>query len=86
MDQSGETNVIACGYDATGVWRTIPMRVAYVYNGVDYDVTVLAAYNPWTDMWNRGLNVAAYNTNYYLRGVYYDFYTVLSTGTFYFNL
>lgn len=82
----GETNVIACGYDATGVWRTIPMRVAYVYNGVDYDVTVLAAYNPWTDMWNRGLNVAAYNTNYYLRGVYYDFYTVLSTGTFYFNL
>lgn len=82
----GETNVIACGYDAMGVWRTIPMHVAYVFNGVDYDVTVLSAYNPWTDMWTKGINQPAYNTNYILGGQTYDFYTNLSTGTYYFNL
>ena len=32
------------------------------------------------------IDVNAYNTAYYLRGVVYDFYTVLSTGTYYFNL
>ena len=82
----GVTNVVACGYDAQGVWRTIPLHVSYTYNGVQYDVTVLNAWNPWTDMWDRGVDVPAYNTSYYLNGTTFDFYTVLSTGTYYFNL
>ncbi|MDE6330343.1 MAG: hypothetical protein K2L83_06490, partial [Muribaculaceae bacterium] len=69
-----------------GIWRAIPMNVAYTYVGGQYNVTVLSAWNPWTDMWNRAINQPAYNTNYYLRGNTYDFYTVLSTGTYYFNL
>ena len=83
---SGVMNVMACGYDAQGVWRTIPLRVAYTYNGAQYDVNVLAAWNPWTDCWNRDLDVPAFNTTYFLNGNTYDFYTNLSTGTFYFNL
>lgn len=83
---SGVTNVVGCGYDAQGVWRTIPMRVSYVYNGAQYNVTVLNAWNPWTDMWNRGVDEPAYNTNYYMNGTNFNFYTVLSTGTYYFNL
>lgn len=83
---SGITRVVACGYDAQGVWRTIPLTVAYNYNGVQYDVEVLNAWNPWTDMWVRGVDAPAYNTSYYLNGQEFDFYTVLSTGTYYFNL
>lgn len=83
---SGRCNVIACGYDAQGIWRTIPLRVAYNYNGVNYNVTVINAWNPWSDMWVRGVNAPAYNTSYFLRGQTYDFYTVLPTGTYYFNL
>ena len=83
---SGVTTVVGCGYDAQGIWRTIPMRVAYSWNGVQYDVTVLSAWDPWTDMWNRGVDANAYNTSYFMRGNTYDFYTVLPTGTFYFNL
>lgn len=83
---SGVTNVIACGYDAQGVWRNIPMYVSYVYNGVGYDVTVLNAWNPWTDSWDKGVDDPAYNTSYYINGRSFDFYTVLSTGTYYFNL
>ena len=82
----GTTTVIACGYDSYGVWRTIPLRVAYAYNGIQYNVTVLNAWNPWTDMWVRGIDSPAYNTSYYLRGNTYNFYTVLPTGTYYFNL
>lgn len=83
---NGVTNVIACGTDAQGVWRTIPLRVAYTYNGAQYNVTVLSAWNPWTDTWNYGVDQPAFNTYYFLNGNYYDFYTNLSTGTFYFNL
>lgn len=83
---SGVTTVVGCGYDAQGIWRSIPMRVSYRWNGVQYKVTVLNAWNPWSDMWNRGVDAPAYNTSYYLRGNTYDFYTVLSTGTYYFNL
>lgn len=83
---SGVTNVVACGYDAQGVWRSIPLRVAYTYNGAQYVVNVLAAWNPWTDTWNRNIDVPAFNTNYFINGTTYDFYTNLSTGTFYFNL
>lgn len=82
----GTTTVIACGYDAQGVWRTIPLRVSYTYNGAQYNVTVDSAWNPWTDAWNYGVDVPAFNTNYFLNGNYYDFYVNLSTGTFYFNL
>lgn len=83
---SGTITVIACGYDAQGVWRTIPLRVSYTYNGAQYDVTVDSAWNPWTDAWNYGVNVPAFSTYYFLNGNYYNFYANLSTGTFYFNL
>lgn len=82
----GITKVIACGYDAQGVWRVLPLLVSYQYTGAQYTVNVLNAWNPWTDTWNRGVDLPAYNTDYYLRGVDYGFYTVLPTGTFYFNL
>lgn len=82
----GVTKVIANGYDAQGVWRVFPMLVSYSYNGVQYNVTVLNAWNPWTQQWDKGLDIDAYNTNFILRGVTYDFYAVLPYGTFYFNL
>lgn len=83
---NGVTNVVGVGYDAQGVYRTVPMRVSYNYNGSFYNVVVLRAWNPWTDMWDKGLDEQAYNTSYYLNGQTYDFYTVLPFGTFYFNL
>lgn len=82
----GITKVIANGYDAMGVWRVLPMVVSYQYDGAQYDVTVLNAWNPWTDQWDKGLDVQAFNTNYILRNETYDYYAVLSFGTFYFNL
>ncbi|MBD5358814.1 MAG: hypothetical protein HDR88_17805 [Bacteroides sp.] len=82
----GTTTVIACGYDNTGIYRTLPLYVEYTFNGAQYDVTVLNAWNPFTDTWNRGVDEPAYNTSYYLRGNNYDFYTVTTTGTYYFNL
>lgn len=85
-ENSGVTKVIACGYDAQGIWRTIPLTVAYQFNGAQYNVTVLNAWNPWTDMWNRNVDQPAFNTSYYLNGTTFDFYTNLSTGTYYFNL
>ena len=83
---SGVTKVIACGYDAQGVWRTIPLTVSYNYNGANYDVRVPNAWNPWTDCWNRGVDQPAYSTSYFLNGTTFDYYTNLSTGTYYFNL
>lgn len=82
----GVTNVVACGFDAQGIWRTLPLTVSYVFNGVQYNVVVMNAWNPWTDMWNKGVDRPAYNTSYFLNGTTFDFYTVLSTGTYYFNL
>lgn len=82
----GLTKVIACGYDAQGVWRVFPMLVSYQWNGVQYNVNVLNAWNPWTDQWNKGIDESAYNTDYYLKNIQYDYYTVLPWGTFYFNL
>ena len=83
---NGVMNVVACGYDAQGVWQTIPMTVSYNYNGVQYNVTVLSAYNPWTQTWNRGIDDPAFNTSYFINGNTYNFYVNLSTGTYYFNL
>lgn len=82
----GTLKVIACGYDATGVWRVLPLYVSYQYDGVQYDVNVLNAWNPWTDQWDRGVDVQAFHTDYVLRNVTYGYYAVLSFGTFYFNL
>lgn len=82
----GTVNVVACGYDNEGIWQTVPMHVAYYYNGFDYDVTVINVWNPWSRSWMRGIDQPAYNTSYYLRGNTYDFYAPLSIGTFYFNL
>ena len=83
---TGTATVMACGYDAQGVWRVMPLKVAYYYNGLQYQVTVLSAWDPWTDAWDYNVDVPAVNTSYYLRGNDYDFYAVLSTGTYYFNL
>lgn len=83
---NGTCNVVGVGYDAQGVWRTIPMTVSYNWNGAQYNVIVINAWNPWTDMWNQGVDQSAYNTSYFLNGQTYNFYVPLSTGTFYFNL
>lgn len=82
----GLTKVLACGYDAQGIWRVIPMLVSYQYNGVQYSVNVINAWNPWTDQWSQGVDTQAFNTAYYLKNIQYDYYTVLPWGTFYFNL
>lgn len=82
----GTMTVIACGYDAQSVWRTIPLRVSYTYNGAQYNVTVDSAWNPWADAWNYGVDVPAFSTYYFLNGNYYNYYVNLSTGTWYFNL
>lgn len=82
----GNENVVAVGYDAEGVWETIPMRVHWVWNGVNYNVTVINAWNPWTQSWGVNLGTPAFSTSYYLRGVTYNYYANLSTGTYYFNL
>lgn len=86
LPSQGKARVIACGYDATGVWRLVPLIIQFQYDGVQYDVTVLNAWNPWTDMWNRNVNQPAYNTDYWLRNIQYDYYVPLATGTYYFNL
>lgn len=83
---SGIMNVVACGYDAQGVWRTLPLRISYTYNGATYNVEVINAWNPWTDMWNYGVDMPAYSTSYYLNGQTFGYYAPLSTGTYYFNL
>ncbi len=82
----GRMRVIACGYDITGVWRVLPMVVHYRYNGIQYMVNVLSAWNPITRMWIPDVDTQAFNTTYTLRGVTYNYYTVLSFGTFYFNI
>lgn len=83
---SGTITVVGVGYDATGVWRNLPLRVQYSYNGIQYNAEVLNAWDPWTQSWDYGVDVQAVNTSYYLRGHTYNFYVVLSFGTFYFNL
>lgn len=82
----GNLTVMANGYDAQGVWRVLPLRVEYAYNGIQYDVKVINAWNPWSDTWDYNVDIPAANTSYYLRGNTYDFYAALSTGIYYFNL
>ena len=82
----GTLNVMATGYDSEGVMKQIPLNVAYNFNGVNYNVTVLSAWNPYTESWSLGLDMPAYSTDYYLNGFTYNWYAPLSIGTFYFNL
>ena len=82
----GNINVMATGYDSESVLVQIPLYVSYSFNGVQYDVTVLNSWNPYTQTWNIGVDSPAYNTNYFFNGFTYNFYAVLPTGTYYFNL
>lgn len=82
---SGVSRIVGIGYDAQGVWQTIPMIIHWVWNGFFYNFTVRDAWNPWTRMWNIGVDIPAYQTDYTLRGVSYKYYANLSTGTYYFN-
>lgn len=85
LNNSGTGIVNACGYDANGIWRVIPLNIAYTYNGF-YNVTVINAWNPWTQSWNRDIMQPAYQTTYLLNGTTFHWYAPLSTGTYYFNL
>ena len=82
----GNLNVMATGYDSESVLVQIPLYVSYSFNGVNYDVTVLNSWNPYTQMWNTGVDAPAFHTSYYFNGFTYNFYVVLPTGTYYFNL
>lgn len=82
----GTLNVMATGYDSEGVKKQIPLNVSYNFNGVNYNVTVNNAWNPYTENWNLGVDIPAYATNYYINGFTYNYYVSLPIGTFYFNL
>lgn len=85
-ENNGIMNIMCCGYDAQDVWQEMPLRISYNWNGVNYNVTVLNAWNPWTGMWNVGVDMPAYATDYFINGQTYNYYVPLSTGTYYFNL
>ena len=82
----GTMNVMATGYDSQGVLKQIPLTISYSYNGVNYNITVLNVWNPYTQNWNIGVDQPAYSTSYFFNGFTYNWYAPLSLGTFYFNL
>ncbi len=82
---NGISHVIGVGYDVQGVWETVPLVAKWHWNGVNYEVIVITAWNPWTRSWDGNLNMPAYQTQYRLKGITYDYYVNLSTGTYYFN-
>ena len=82
----GTMNVMATGYDSEGVLKQIPLTISYNYNGVNYNITVVNAWNPYTQSWNMGIDQPAFSTDYYFNGFTYNWYAPLSLGTFYFNL
>ena len=82
----GSLNVMATGYDTESVLVQIPLNVSYTYNGVQYNVTVVNCWNPYTQNWTLGIDTPAYQTDYYFNGFNYNYYVNLPTGTFYFNL
>ena len=82
----GTVNVMATGYDTEGNLRQIPLNISYNFNGVNYNVVVNNVWNPYSQMWNMGVDIPAYSTTYYLNGFTYNYYAPLSIGTFYFNL
>lgn len=77
---------MATGYDTESVLVQIPLVVSYLFNGAYYDVTVVNAWNPYTQSWTFGVDSQAYNTSYFFNGFNYNYYAVLPTGTYYFNL
>lgn len=83
---SGTLNVMATGYDTESVLVQIPLYVSYSFNGVNYEVTVLNSWNPYTQNWTIGVDIPANQTYYYFNGFNYNYYVNLPTGTFYFNL
>lgn len=83
---NGYENVIAVGSGAQGVWRSIPLNISYSFNGAQYNVTVINAYNPWSQSWMNGIYIPAYSTYIFLKGTYYKYCVDLSVGTFYFNI
>lgn len=82
----GYLNVMATGYDTESVLVQIPLYVSYAFNGVQYDITVLNSWNPYTQSWNYGVDSPAYQTSYFFNGFSYNYYVNLPSGTFYFNL
>ena len=82
----GTVNVMATGYDTESVLVQIPLVVSYVFNGVNYNVTVLNAWSPFTQTWNVGLDVPASQTSFYFNGFNYNFTVSLPSGVYYFNL
>lgn len=82
----GTINVMATGYDAESVLVQIPLVVSYSFNGVNYNVTVLNSWNPFTQSWNIGVDVPAQPTTYGFNGFTYNYCVSLPSGTFYFNL
>ena len=82
----GTLNVMATGVDSEGVMKQIPLFVSYSFNGVNYNVTVVNAWDPYTQMWNTGVDQPAFSTSYFLNGFTYNYYAPLPIGTFYFNL
>lgn len=82
----GYLNVMATGYDSESVLVQIPLYVSYSFNGANYDVTVLNSWNPYTQTWNIGVDTPAYKTYYFFNGFNYNYYAVLPSGTYYFNL
>ena len=82
----GNINVMATGYESESVLVQIPLVVSYSFNGAYYDVTVLNSWNPMTQTWNIGVDTPAYNTSTFFNGFNYNFYVMLPSGTYYFNL
>lgn len=82
----GYMNVMATGYDTESVLVQIPLYVSYNFNGVNYDVTVINSWSPYTQTWNTNVDIPANQTDYYFNGFNYNFYVNLPSGTFYFNL
>lgn len=82
----GVINVMATGYDTESVLVQIPLVVSYSFNGVNYNVSVVNCWNPYTQSWTMNIDEPAYQTTYYFNGFTYNYYTNLPSGTFYFNL
>lgn len=85
-ENQGNLNVMATGYDSEGVLQQIPLYISYFFNGVNYNVTVLNSWNPYSQMWNSGVDIPASQTSYFLNGFNYNYEVILPSGTYYFNL
>ena len=82
----GTLNVMATGYDSESVLVQIPLVVSYSFNGVNYNVTVLNSWNPYSQTWNIGVDAPAYQGSNSFNGFTYNYLVTLPSGTYYFNL